>query len=185
MRITGDARELHDLFYNLELVAPGKGEAKKTVSLGKIFLDIDSFAIHGLATDDIISIYGNVMIQESPASEMSYGFIEPSMLRDYRIQLGKAKGVQTIDLPLEPEDEEFMELFWHGHVLESIHGEAGAVVRSQVLLSPDKLRKFSLLEPRGEYPVKYDFVEWADRDIVRWTYGPNYSGVLAILDEKE
>lgn len=186
MKITGDARELYNFFYNLELVAPGKGEAKKTVSSGKIFLESDDFMVHGVATDDILSVYGRVFLNDGSENIGQY---TTDTIKAVRNTIMKDAGIVTVELPDDDNlDEEFIDLFWRGHVLDSIV-DAGTTAAQPLMLpgvnlSPDKLRKFSLLEPRGEHPVRFEFVEWADRDIIRWQYGPEYSGVLVILDTK-
>lgn len=127
--------------YNLRLVAPNKGEAKKTASQGEIYLGY----FVGMATDDILSI----------CCEVPWGISDEAD-------------------PLEG--------LWRD-VYDSIFGQAeDGLDYSYFNISPDKLRKFSLLEPRGKYPVAFKAVEWRGIPILRFKMGPYTRGSLALLD---
>lgn len=129
--------------YNLRLVAPGKGEAKRTASQGKIFLT----GGFGLATDDILSLYCDL------------GPVDHGMN-------ATPTGLWAL-------------------VYDSIFGPAEEVGTSVVNVSPDKLRKFSLLEPRGVYPVSFKSVVWKGAPILRFKMGPRVRGSLALLDNED
>lgn len=178
--LKSDRKDLRDFLYNLSLIAPGKGEAKKTVSGGKILLVRSNEHLWGYATDDIVSVVCRISTTDTVFSE-TVGTILPDEAKDY-----------SLKAPLEDSDHTFrIEVdtgydydFWWGHVNPSINGRPsyGHIVQPHLALSPDRLRKFGLLEPRGKYPLDLDRVEWEGNDIIRWMYGPNVKGVLAPLD---
>lgn len=181
---TVDAEQWNTFVYNLTLVAPGKGEAKKTVSRGFIRLYMydncdGTGELIGMATDDILSVITQVTIG-GPTT----GSFQPALwvTVDALKSAGELEGVLHLEVS-EDFDEKFDKLFWAEHVYESI---AGAVARnpdrwSGVSISPDRLRKFSLLKPQGN-PIHWEFVEWADRSIIRWRLGDNLRGVYVPVD---
>lgn len=134
-----------DFDYNLDLVRPGKGEAKKTASQGEIFTGSNGVA---LATDDILSVA--VSREPFPAFQGYQG--------------------QTFSG------------FW-GDVHSSIFKPSVSIPTYTFNVSPDRLRKFSLLKPRGIYPVSFIFVTWRGIDILRFKMGPYVRGSMAILDD--
>ena len=157
-----DSEAFDDWRYNLVLVAPGKGEAKKTVSRGFIRLSPVPGFLKGTATDDILSVDAYLRVDDSgfdlPVWVTTEGLKNAILLED------------TVTLEVSPEfDEKFDELFWEQHVLDSIY-MGTPELHGFLSLSPDRLRKFSLLKPQGQ-PIKWGFFEWADRSIIQWALG--------------
>jgi hypothetical protein len=179
VKVTANTKDLSDFFYNLELVAPGKVEAKKTVSKGFVYLEYHGRTLIGVATDDFISIYGVVEIDE--IDDFGCLLSTTDDLKRLRGTLDKGSEFSTLDLPETEVDEHLLDFFSVYHI-DMICLPAFELRRWGAWVSPDRLRKFSLLEPRGRYPLKLAHTEYADRDIFRWQYGPNYRGVYAHLN---
>src|SRR5678809_943133 len=124
-----DAEEWNQFVYNLTLVAPGKGETKKTVSRGFIRLHLfdncdGSGELSGMATDDILSVATSVTI-DGPTT----GSFSPALwvtVDSLRAALGSYGGDYfsgKVTLEISPEfDEKFDKLFWQDHVYQSIAG---------------------------------------------------------------
>ena len=174
---TTNIQSFEDWRYNLLLIAPTKGEAKKTVSRGYVRVEVENhsrmydgfWSITGYATDDILSV-STEFLGEPEGDEESRRFwvstedlkkVEPSHI---------SENVYTFELPeAEVYDTKFDQLFWHDHVRSSIYDVVPPVTATWLTLSPDRLRKFSLLKPQG-HKLYFDFVEWSDRDVIRWSY---------------
>lgn len=169
-----DAEEWNRFVYNLTLVAPGKGEAKKTVSRGFIRLSNFSTSLIGMATDDILSVITSIEVDNYQGPPETWVTV------DALKSAGELEGI--LHLEISPDfDEKFDQLFWADHVYESIAGSATEIFSNGLSISPDRLRKFSLLKPQGN-PIRWELVEWADRDIIRWSLGDNLRGVYVPLD---
>lgn len=198
-----DPKLWEEFVYNLTLVAPGKGEAKKTVSKGFIRIELSPFYkglgpfATGVATDDILSIFTECPIVDYPGeSEGEFHHLWSTVealkaATPTPTTLGNSDALgYSVNLECSPDyDAKFDRLFWVDHVLDSISGEWEAVQSgdqyankawSSVRISPDRLRKFSLLKPQGQ-PILWEFGEWADRDIIRWSY-EHMEGVYVPLD---
>jgi hypothetical protein len=146
--------------YNLDLVKPGVGTAKKSASRGSIYYHINDYELVGFATDDLLSVKVTLPLMDAP-SEVSFGELESD--------------VSPLGTPGPA--------FWLTAVKESIDGEAVNMDhRLTYHVSPDRLRKFSLFEPRGAYPLQFKIVRWNAREVLRFWYGPNLKGSLALLD---
>lgn len=163
--------------YNLLLVAPGKGEAKKTVSRGFIRLElwnvvsqdtIGGSLLQGAATDDILSI--STELPCGGKSEVIW--VRADTLKN--VMPGYFTDMWMVTLKNDPEfDAKFDKIFWEDHVLDSISGEVVSRPTVWFEVNPDRFRKFSLLRPNTK--ITFDFVEWADRDIIRWYH--NLDGI--------
>lgn len=175
-----DPKEFDEWKYNLLLIAPGKAESKKTVSRG--FIRVDAlwtgiqWALTGMATDDILSISAEILgvIDDNiPLQEINPFWIKPETLKAVTPTLMKGTGFYLVDFP---EDEAFDgkhdQRFWLDHVEASINEPYQQTVSASITwidLSPDRLRKFSLLKPQG-FPMTWEFVIWQSREIIRWSY---------------
>jgi hypothetical protein len=144
--------------YNLNLVKPGVGTAKKSASRGSIAYYTNGFELIGFATDDLLSV--KATLPTECAADMTGGELQSDVS-----QLGT------------PGSE-----FW-SQVMDSIEGNSiNMDHRLTYHVSPDRLRKFSLFEPRGLYPLQFKIVNWGGREVLRFWYGPNLQGSLALLD---
>jgi hypothetical protein len=166
---------------NLTLVAPNKGEAKKSVSGGRVRLEFQvvgsNLRVAGLATDDHISISSSIVLTIPEARAV----LDNDLLR--RVMDDDIYGEYPSDALKEPRlgapgppDKEFDRLFWREHVWSSIFSDAPSVRPEGFAFNPERLRKLALLEPREE--MSFHFVDWADRSIIRWT-APLHAGVYA------
>lgn len=180
-----DLQEFEDWRYNLLLVAPGKGEAKKTVSQGFIRINVwekfsaDNPIAEGTATDDILSI-SSALNLVGVAAEVDEGktlWVSPQNFKALE-PLEDCRGEFSVEIENDPAfDERFDERFWDEHVLDSIMGLAKLQPEISFSLNPDRFGKLGLLRPRG-LPFSFDHVEWADRSILRWQQsGRDTSGV--------
>ncbi len=196
LKFLANPLEFEQWRYNLLLVAPSKGEAKKTVSKGDIYFEgstITKFGgatltyLTGVATDDILSVRA-----ELPIECFTDDLFQPSTSTVEALKAVEGTPVEgepalwAYVLEGSPDyDENFGRKFWEEHVLDSICGPwetvAGYGHWHKLKISPDRLRKFSLLKPQGQ-PIFWEFGEWADRDIIRWSYGENLDGVYVPLD---
>lgn len=158
--------------YNLGLVAPGKGEAKKSSSGGRVLIGYepvnDLYQITGYATDDLLSVQVQL----------------PGLVKEPGALWGEA----TVDelkmggqVPIDPN---FNEALWIEGVRSSIlHGVTlGYSAQEEFAVDPNRLRKFSLLEPRSHFPLDFKWAEWNYRSILKWKMGPNVRGSFATLD---
>lgn len=174
-----DSQTFEDWRYNLLLVAPSKGEAKKTVSQGFIRLnawykfDTYPFAIvDGMATDDILSISTSIQLEgvAEANGESKVLWISPQNFKALE-PIEDCRGEFSVEIENDPAfDARFDKLFWQDHVEESINGVAKRQAEMSFILNPDRFGKLGLLRPRG-VPFQFDHVEWADRDILRWSGG--------------
>lgn len=168
-----DAKKFDDWRYNLILVAPGKGEAKKTVSQGFIRLELSAYRasssgfiymLEGTATDDILSINSSMAVTTEHTERESI-WVTPQHLKSLEVKH------QEVELENDPAyTQEFDKIFWEEHVLDSIFGQSRATKEEYITLNPDRFGKMGLLRPRG-LPFEYQFVEWADQNIIRWFQG--------------
>jgi len=200
-------KSYEEFVYNLTLIAPGKGDAKKSVSKGLIRLGFAPFYkgvgphLNGMATDDILSVFTETPIYSfdgEPTNEIPGGTFQPHWVTVEALKAAtptlttlrflEGDPLYEVTLDTSPDfDAKFDRLFWVEHTRDSIMGEwepTGGRLRTHgwnsVKISPDRLRKFSLLKPQGQ-PILWEFGEWADRDIIRWTYD-SMSGVYVPLD---
>lgn len=181
---------IQDMFYNLATVAPGKGQAKKTVSTGLTRLELTvndgKIEVRGLATDDVLSIYQQVTIELAEAAKVFgqeafertlhedvVGYFYPDTLR--------AMSGGEPSAPDRTYDQSFDEKFWRQHVMGSIFDQTPSYPLAYVKVMPDRLRKFSLLKPQDQ-PLELFMTEWADRTIIRWRYNKSAYGIYAPLD---
>jgi len=185
MSFVADHEDFEQWRYNLLLVNPGKGEAKKTVGGGVIRISVvTSYYLMGLASDDILSVAAGLPLGDPEDTELEPSWWTAEDLK--RVEgtpiegRGNCRLYQLSD-PTPEYSEEFDRIFWKEHVWESIFGDALGAYKWGLGLSPDRLRKFSLLKPTG-LPIEWDFCEWADRDIIRWSYGEHTKGVYVPLD---
>lgn len=162
----------NDWRYNLLLAAPSKGEAKKTVSLGFIrieALDIwggGDCVLSGMATDDIFSLHSELpgKLLEEPKTF----WISPEKLKGIN-EFEPHNGGFIIDFPEDASfDEAYDVMFWVEFVERSLYGDVTPLPAEWIQVSPERLRKFSLLKPVGE-PLLLGFVEWNGWSIIRWT----------------
>lgn len=168
-----DLQDFEDWRYNLLLVAPTKGEAKKTVSQGFIRLqawyDEHYPSVVGMATDDILSIFSRLDLV-GVAAEVGDGksfWISPQNFKALE-PIENRGGEFSVEIENDPAfDARFDELFWDQHVEYSINGVAKVQPEISFSLNPDRFGKLGLLRPRG-YPFTFEHVEWADRSILRW-----------------
>jgi len=165
-----------DWRYNLLLVAPTRGEAKKTVSQGFIRFQLwydDLYPmIVGFATDDILSISTSLDVIHITNSfgESEYLWISPQNFKALE-PIEDCRGEFSVEIENDPAfDERFDKLFWEDHVEDSINGLAKRQAEMSFVLNPDRFGKLGLLRPRG-LPFHFQHVEWADRDILRWSGG--------------
>lgn len=180
---------------NLTNVAPNKGEAKKTVSQGLIRVSFGmddelEWWMEGHATDDVMAIFQKEPISRDQFERMTsatqvdqfewVGYYLPDTLKSW---LYYNKLDYNTTRPDSSYDREFDSKFWLDHVDSSILGPAGHPSVGWVEMNPDRLRKFSLLEPRGQV-LRWEFREWADQTVIRWTYGVAH-GVYAPIDVME
>jgi hypothetical protein len=150
--------------YNLNLVKPGVGTAKKSASRGSIYYSTNTYELVGFATDDLLSVKATLPLGD-PDPVTPVVLIDNGELQSDVSQLG-TPGIE----------------FWV-QVKESIDGDATNLDhRLTYHVSPDRLRKFSLFEPRGLYPLQFKIVNWSGREVLRFWYGPNLQGSLALLD---
>jgi len=198
-------KSYEEFVYNLTLVAPGKGDAKKSVSKGLIRLGFAPFYkgvgphLNGMATDDILSVFTETPLysfEGEPTNEIPGGTFQPHWVTVEGLRAATPTPIQGLNFGAAPVyrvtldtspdfDAKFDRLFWVEHTLDSISGYWDRPSRlgddwDQIKISPDRLRKFSLLKPQG-HPILWEFGEWADRDIIRWTYD-SMSGVYVPLD---
>ena len=172
--------QLREFLYNLALIAPGKGEAKSSISGSNIFVQRVDHTLYGWATDDIISVRQTLNLPDDPAYSEVIGIITTDQAKAFRNELTQ---LSEKDKFLFSVDSVYDYNFWWDHVNASINGSVkGRLLDPTLALSPDRLRKFGLLEPRGKYPLDLERVQWNHNDIVRWKYGPDTNGVLAPLD---
>lgn len=190
--------EFHDFLYNLATVAPGKGQAKKTVSTGLVRLELTTndsrIEVRGLATDDVVSIYQQVTISledttrifGSPVMERILhedviGYFYPDTLKT----LGELAKLTIPTAPPPPDrlfDQKFDQQFWLEHVMSSIFSATPSTPLHFLKIMPDRLRKFSLLKP-ADKPLEFYMTEWADRTIIRWRYAEGKAyGIYAPID---
>jgi len=176
--------KFEDWRYNLLLVAPGKGEAKKTVSQGIIRLELfrypatgrPVFTLDGSATDDILSIYSAIGGSSSDIVERTAIWVRPETLKTLEVT---QEGFEEFSIDVTNDSsfsEEFDKIFWEEHVLDSIMGNAKGQSEMFFQLNPDRFGKLGLLRPRG-IPFDFEHVEWADRSILRWYQGDKSRGV--------
>lgn len=173
----------NDWRYNLLLAAPSKGEAKKTVSLG--FIRIEALAIwggdyvlSGMATDDIFSLHSE--LPGELLDEPKTFWISPEKLKGIN-EFEPHKGGFIIDFPEDPAfDETFDVMFWVEFVERSIYGNVKPLATYRIEVSPERLRKFSLLKPVGQ-TLFLEFVEWNGWSIIRWT-AANSQGIYVPLE---
>lgn len=181
MKITANTQLLKSFLYNLELFSPNKGEAKKTNGRGDVYLrsisKLDGQYLFGLATDDHYSLSGYIPLDVGVNATI---FSSAEELKTLRGGLDSSE-FSTIEFTgRAADDDSFAEVFWEGHVTDCVQGDASRVALNSFSLNPERLRKLSLLEPRG-YPLHQDFVEWADRTIIRFTYTENFRGVVNLV----
>jgi hypothetical protein len=169
-----DLQAFEDWRYNLLLVAPTKGEAKKTVSQGFIRLQLwhDELypLVQGYATDDILSIQTSLALTEITAGigEGKNLWISPQNFKAAE-PFEDCNGDFSVEIENDPAfDARFDERFWDEHVEDSINGVAKFQAEIGFTLNPDRFGKLGLLRPRG-YPFSFEHVEWADRSILRWS----------------
>lgn len=178
-----DSQTFEDWRYNLILVAPTKGEAKKTVSQGfirlELFNDLEDVyppLIGGMATDDILSISTSVqLVRRVGETDRKTFWISPQNFKALE-PIEDCRGEFSVEIENDPAfDERFDKLFWEDHVEDSINGVAKRQAEMSFVLNPDRFGKLGLLRPRG-LPFHFQHVEWADRDILRWQ-GGNTAGI--------
>lgn len=177
-----DLQSFEDWRYNLLLVAPTKGEAKKTVSQGfirlQVFDELDVYAplINGMATDDILSIFTSItLFRGVRESEGKVLWISPQNFKALE-PIEDCRGEFSVEIENDPAfDTRFDKIFWMEHVEDSINGSAKRQAEMSFVLNPDRFGKLGLLRPRG-LPFNFQHVEWADRDILRWS-GGNACGI--------
>lgn len=173
-----DSQTFEDWRYNLILVAPTKGEAKKTVSQGFIRLELyNEFDVYppligGMATDDILSISTSLHLLGVAESndEGKVLWISPQNFKALE-PIEDCRGEFSVEIENDPAfDARFDKIFWMEHVEDSINGVAKLQPEISFVLNPDRFGKLGLLRPRG-LPFHFQHVEWADRDILRWGGG--------------
>lgn len=173
-----DSQTFEDWRYNLILVAPSKGEAKKTVSQGFIRLELyNEFDVYppligGMATDDILSISTSLHLLGVAESndEGKVLWISPQNFKALE-PIEDCRGEFSVEIENDPAfDARFDKIFWMEHVEDSINGVAKRQAEMSFVLNPDRFGKLGLLRPRG-LPFHFEHVEWADRDILRWSGG--------------
>lgn len=175
-----------EFFYNLALVAPSKASAKHSISQGKIFLDSHPLPderkskVVGYATDDYLSIRQEIVFPEL------FRITEPGVITSEQAK-------EVANLPAELPEGHYLHVkpeydydFWYEFVAPSIVGNSKdiEVELARLAVSPDRLRKFSLLQPRGTYPLDFKFVRStiSRTPFIRWRLGPNITGTLAPLN---
>lgn len=176
--------EFEEWRYNLLLINPGKGEAKKTVGQGFIRVDGVPGHLDGYATDDILSVAAS--LDATPVQDHNFRptWWTAEALKSAEVYPVLPNEAERVHVKVQDSldfDAKFDRLFWVEHVLSSIVGDSDPVSQYHITISPDRLRKMSLLKPQG-HPMWWNHVEWADRDLIRWYYRQNLKGVYVPLD---
>jgi hypothetical protein len=168
-----DPGKFEDFRYNLQLVAPGKSDGKKTVSRGFIRLEVNAFTgastLEGVATDDILSIHTSLSVVNTSTTGREIVWMLPEALKAAPL-VDSCDGTWMVILDGHADyDERFDRMFWEEHVQDSIlTGDVKRVPELGFVLNPDRFAKLGLLRPRGK-PFAFSHVEWADRSILRWS----------------
>lgn len=188
---------LKELIYNVLLWTPGKGEAKRSISGGKVEINIGQM-MSFLSTDGYVAV-------QTGAPYFSKGLLGEVTGECLK---GVLKGISEID-------EEEIEVSVDGATSYIYFGKTGVeffehdpsilwdTIRALVdprqhssvdikqhfsafYLDPKRLSKFSLLEPKLEYPLAMapSTSDATDQPTILWKYGKDVRGVLAPLTEE-
>ena len=152
-----DSQTFEDWRYNLILVAPTKGEAKKTVSQGfirlELFNDLEDVyppLIGGMATDDILSISTAIQLfRPVGETEGKILWISPQNFKALE-PIEDCRGEFSVEIENDPAfDQRFDKLFWVDHVEDSINGSVKRQAEMSFVLNPDRFGKLGLLRQIG------------------------------------
>lgn len=184
---------LKEYIYNVLLWTPGKGDAKKSISGGRVEVSLLPETISFLSTDGYVAVQtGSSHIFDAIPSEVSgedlklvlkaIGEIEEEDIQvtmdNDHIYFGKT----PIDYITHNPDD-----LWNSirklvdprqHSSVEIHKHFSAFY-----LDPKRLSKFSLLEPKLEYPLAMapSTSDISSQPTILWKYGSGARGVLAPL----
>jgi hypothetical protein len=179
---------IRKLIYNALLWTPGKGDAKKTQSAGLVkvtlggapptFLSTDGYVVVASGGDGIADrqlwFRGEDLKRVLQQLPTDVSEIEISNERDL-YYFGKTEIIDQGD-----NDEKF----WKNiHELAfSEHHDIPLEVFREFYLDPRRVQKFSLVEPRAEYPLAFAEKQTQfGQPVFMWKYGPDLRGLLAPL----
>lgn len=195
------AKTLHRILYNSLLWAPGKGDAKKSPSEGLIQFSFLRNQFFVLGTDGyVVSVdRGDPDGNEGLPLESVYAYSWD--VREVERALRGVDESVIIDLHHSLEDQRILifeipnrEVGFELHKPKNLDfwkavGKLVALkkfkdVQQNVAIAPARFSKFSLLEPKEQYPVdfRFGFDDNLNQFVVAWKYGPDTRGVFAPLD---
>lgn len=186
-----DSKLLHRRIYNALLFTPGKGEAKRSVSGGNVMVTFSD-------TVTFTSTDGYVAIRSGPADT------NPKANRRVIVSGEDLKKLESALRTLEEvvEFEADSNEVAYGYAVAGVFLEVlpGAPLWDKIdtfidsdypadpelfqkfAVDPRRLSKFSLLEPKGEYPVDFKLRESnIEQQLLVWRYGPDTRGVFSPL----
>ena len=190
---------LKQLLYNVLLWTPGKGEAKKFASQGLVKMVVVSEGPPVfLSTDGYVAVSSGHM-EPDPRSRLDREewYFKGEDLKEALRNL--PADVQEIELTqTDGEDPSYFfgkqELkgqvpsereFWKAVediVFSTDYFDVDLEVFRDFYLDPRRLQKFSLLEPRMEFPLAFGCrLTKFDQPVLIWKYGPDVHGVFSPL----
>lgn len=184
MEGTVPATELHRITYNA-LQYSGKDTACQGTTMW--YRWEDELAV--VAFDDYFALSDSVRGMETDFDEEKPYLMDLGMLQILEKQLRETEGDFPLgDLPLEPLDQTLDPGKTLMAVTDKIFGlDSGYLSEAKdqggFALNPDRLRRLSLLKPKG-YPIDFIHTYDVDRDEfpILFRYGPTCRGAIAPLD---
>lgn len=193
--------DLHNLLYNILLWTPGKAEAKKYSSGGLVKVASSSNAISLLSTD------GYVVVESGIACNRESHFVRGEDIKrilqylpsveseEVEVNFSEEKwffGTEWIETVSSGIDWDFWNSIYEIAAIipeRSVSKDYSTPEKLSLLapfekfyLQPKRLQKFSLVEPRGEYPLAFQILQTKfDQPVLGWKYGPGLRGVMAPL----